>query len=62
MIRWPAQRGLAGLLLPGRRRSGLVGLGPEMALALARRADILIFVPALPAWPAAEGRRLLARA
>ena len=62
MIRWPAQRGLAGPLLPGRRHSGPVGLGPEMTLALARRADILIFVPALPAWPAAEGRRLPARA
>ena len=44
---------------------GLVGLGPDLALALslARRArDILIFVPGLLAWQAAEGRRLLARA
>jgi glycosyltransferase 2 family protein len=44
---------------------GLVGLGPELslALALARRArDILIFVPALLAWQASEGHRLLARA
>ncbi len=43
---------------------GLIGLGPEisLALALARRArDIIIFVPALLAWQASEGRRLLLR-
>jgi len=42
----------------------LIGLSPEMALALAlaRRArDLLIFVPAIVAWQAREGQRLLAR-
>lgn len=43
---------------------GLLGLTPEMALALAlaRRArDVIVFVPALVLWQAAEGRRWLAR-
>jgi putative membrane protein len=41
---------------------GLLGLTPEMALALAlaRRArDVIVFVPALVLWQAAEGRRWL---
>lgn len=40
----------------------LVGLSPEtaLALALARRGrDLLIFIPALVAWQAKEGRRLI---
>jgi putative membrane protein len=44
---------------------GLLGLTPELALALAlaRRArDLLVFLPALFAWQAREGRRLLATA
>ncbi|MDB5406668.1 MAG: hypothetical protein JWL84_1580 [Rhodospirillales bacterium] len=44
---------------------GLLGLTPELALALAlaRRArDLLVFLPALIAWQAREGRRLLATA
>ena len=58
----PAALGIqeGGFLVIG----SLIGLGPEMslALALARRArDILIFVPALLAWQATEGRRLLLR-
>lgn len=43
----------------------LLGLSPELALALAlaRRArDIIIFVPALLFWQIAAGRRVLARA
>jgi putative membrane protein len=41
---------------------GAVGLSPQvaLALALARRArDLLVFVPALLAWQAGEGRRML---
>jgi putative membrane protein len=43
----------------------LLGLSPELALALAlvRRArDLLVFVPALLAWQVSEGRRWLAAA
>jgi putative membrane protein len=43
----------------------LLGLSPELALALAlvRRArDVIIFVPALLAWQVTEGRRWLAAA
>jgi putative membrane protein len=42
---------------------GLLGLGPEVALALAlarRVRDLVVFVPALVAWQVSEGRRLLA--
>ncbi|MDR3518789.1 MAG: lysylphosphatidylglycerol synthase domain-containing protein [Azospirillaceae bacterium] len=48
-----------GFLLLG----GIVGMPPEIALALAlcRRArDVMVFVPALVLWQAGEGRRLLA--
>jgi len=49
-----------GFLLFG----SLLGLGPELALALAlarRVRDFLVFVPALVAWQLSEGRRLLVR-
>ena len=42
---------------------GLLGLSPELALALAlarRTRDLILFVPGLLAWQIAEGRRLLA--
>jgi putative membrane protein len=42
---------------------GLLGLGPEVALALAlarRIRDLLVFAPALVAWQLSEGRRLIA--
>ncbi|MBI3514888.1 MAG: flippase-like domain-containing protein [Proteobacteria bacterium] len=48
-----------GFLLFG----GLLGLGPEvsLALALARRVrDLVVFIPALVAWQLSEGRRLVA--
>lgn len=59
----PAALGVqeGGFLLLGT----LIGLGPEiaLALALARRArDVIVFVPALLAWQVQEGRRFLARA
>jgi putative membrane protein len=44
---------------------GLLGLSPEiaLALALARRArDLILFLPGLLAWQIAEGRKLLATA
>ena len=44
---------------------GLLGLTPEiaLALALARRArDLILFLPGLLAWQIAEGRKLLATA
>jgi putative membrane protein len=44
---------------------GLIGLPPDLALALAlaRRArDIIVFAPALVAWQVSVGRRLLANA
>jgi putative membrane protein len=44
---------------------GLLGLSPELSLALAltRRArDLIVFLPGLLAWQAQEGRRLLATA
>ena len=43
---------------------GLLGLSPELslALALARRArDLILFLPGLLAWQVAEGRRLIAQ-
>lgn len=48
-----------GFLLFG----SLLGLGPEIALALAlarRVRDLVVFVPALVAWQVSEGRRLFA--
>ncbi len=44
---------------------GVIGLPPDLALALAlmRRArDLIVFLPALLAWQVSVGRRLLARA
>jgi len=49
-----------GFLLFG----SLLGLGPEVALALAlarRVRDLVVFVPALVTWQLSEGRRLLVR-
>lgn len=49
-----------GFLLFG----ALLGLGPEIALALAlarRLRDLIVFVPALVVWQLAEGRRLFVR-
>ncbi len=48
-----------GFLLFG----SLLGLGPEVALALAlarRVRDLVVFIPALVAWQLSEGRRLVA--
>jgi hypothetical protein len=42
---------------------GLLGLGPDVALALAlarRVRDLIVFTPALVAWQLSEGRRLFA--
>ncbi len=42
---------------------GLLGLPPELSLALAqapRARDLILFVPGLLSWQLAEGRRLFA--